>query len=198
MAQSNLRREQIYGVAGALFSKRGYHATSVRDIAKQLNIQGGSLYAHIASKEDVLWEIIQRAASEFLGGVAPIASYGLPASERLRLMIRAHVEIVTHHLDDATVFFHEWRFLSTERERIVASQRDRYEACFRKVIEDGIRAGEFREVDAKLAALMTLSSVNMVYQWYKPDGPISAEQVADGYTDLIINGLSAADTGGNP
>ncbi len=197
MAQTAARKEQIYTTAGNLFSQRGYHATSVRDIARELNLQGGSLYAHIASKEDVLWEIVQRAAVEFLETVTPIASESVSATDRLRRMIRAHVRVVTHHLDDATVFFHEWRFLSPERRDEVASQRDRYEAAFRRVIEHGIASGEFRQVDPKLAALAVLSSVNWVYQWYRPEGPLSPEQVADGFADLLLRGLRASDTGGS-
>lgn len=196
MTQSALRKEQIYTTAGTLFSQKGYHATSVRDIARELDMQGGSLYAHINSKEDVLWEIVQRAATEFMESVAPIASSDAPASERLRRMIRAHVAVVTHHLDDATVFFHEWRFLGPERAREVGQQRDRYEAAFRGVIEDGIKAGEFRSVDPKLSALAVLSSVNWVYQWYRPEGELSPEGVADSFSDLLLSGLSAPDKGG--
>lgn len=197
MTQPTVRKQQIYSTAGALFSQRGYHATSVRDIAQELNLQGGSLYAHIDSKEDVLWEIVQRAAAEFIEGVVPLASAPAAATERLRLMIRAHLRVVTHHLDDATVFFHEWRFLAPDRVRAVAEQRDRYEAAFRCVVEDGVGAGEFRAVDPKLAALAVLSSVNWVYQWYRPDGPLSPEQVADSFADLFLRGLQATDAGGS-
>jgi AcrR family transcriptional regulator len=196
MTQTRDRKQEIYTTAGSLFSERGYHATSVRDIAKRLNLQGGSLYAHIESKEDVLWQIIQRAAGEFLDTVAPIAADPTPAAERLRRMVRAHVRVVTHHLDDATVFFHEWRFLSPDRRRQVAGQRDAYEAAFRRVVEDGIRAGEFRPVDPKLAALAALSTVNWVYQWYRPDGPLGPDQVADGFTDLILHGMLIDDARG--
>src|SRR5438105_6705523 len=105
------RKEQIYSTARSLFSERGYHATTVRDIARELNMQGGSLYAHIDSKEDVLWEIVQRAAEQFFTAVRPLAGEPVPASLRLRRMLRAHVEVVARNLDNATVFFHEWRFL---------------------------------------------------------------------------------------
>src|SRR3954469_21009044 len=98
-----------------MFSRQGYHATTMRDIARELNLQGGSLYAHIESKEDVLWEIVERAAREFLSAARPLAVGAAPPSERLRAMLRAHVEIVARNLSDATVFFHEWRFLAQPR-----------------------------------------------------------------------------------
>ena len=93
--QDITRRQQIEDAASALFRERGYAATSVRDIAQALNLQGGSLYAHMASKEDVLWSIVNRAADRFNAEVAPLAASAAPAPSRLRQMIRAHVAVVT-------------------------------------------------------------------------------------------------------
>src|SRR4051794_24736153 len=99
------RKEQIYRAASGLFSRNGYRATSVRDIARELDIQGGSLYAHIASKEEVLWEIVSRTADAFFQEVRPIAASESPATQRLREMIHAHVGVVVGHLSHAAVFF---------------------------------------------------------------------------------------------
>jgi len=196
MEQPTLRKEQIYFAAGGLFSRKGYHATSVRDIARELNLQGGSLYAHIESKEDVLWEIVQRAASEFLQQVAPIADERAPAPDRLRRMIVEHIRIVTDRLEDATVFFHEWRFLAPERRDCITLRRDEYEAAFRRVIEEGVARSEFRAVDPRLTAVAVLSTVNGVYQWYRPDGPLSPTQIAESFAELFLHGLQAQHTGG--
>src|SRR5439155_15177520 len=121
------RKEQIYSTARSLFSERGYHATTVRDIARELNMQGGSLYAHIESKEDVLWELVNRAADQFLGAVEPIVQSDLAPAEKLREMVRAHVRVVADNLGDATVFLHEWKFLGEGRRAEMAERRDRYE-----------------------------------------------------------------------
>lgn len=189
MTQQIDRREQVYSAAGTLFSRNGYHATSMRDIARELNLQGGSLYAHIESKEDVLWELVQRAAREFLGAARPLAQTSAPASERLRGLIHQHVRVLTRHRDDATVFLHEWRFLAPERRQAVQRQRDEYEALFRRVIEDGIKSGEFRSVDPGLTALAVLSVGNWMYQWYKPDGSLTPEQIASSFSELLLNGV---------
>src|SRR3954462_6168228 len=100
------RKEQIYSTARSMFSERGYHATTVRDIARELNMQGGSLYAHIDSKEDVLWEIVNRAADEFLEAAEPVATSTATstATEKLRHMLRAHASVVAGNLTDATSF----------------------------------------------------------------------------------------------
>ncbi|MGI8589289.1 MAG: TetR/AcrR family transcriptional regulator [Chloroflexia bacterium] len=183
------RKEQIFQTAGTMFSRQGYHATTMRDIARELNMQGGSLYAHIASKEDMLWEIVERAAAQFLAAALPIVGLPLPAGERLRRMLEAHVGVVARNLDNATVFFHEWHFLSRTRRAEIAAQRDEYEALFRCVIQDGIDAGEFPGADARMGARLVLSAGNWLYQWFHPDGTLSAEAVADQMADMIIAGL---------
>jgi AcrR family transcriptional regulator len=183
------RKEQIYSTARSLFSERGYHATTVRDIARELNMQGGSLYAHIVSKEDVLWELVNRAAGQFLRAVEPVAASGSAPADKLREMVRAHLRLVAANLGDATVFLHEWKFLGDERRATVAALRDRYENLYRGVIEEGIRSGEFAHADPKMAAMLVLSSVNWVPQWYNPSGPLSPEEVADRFVELILRGL---------
>src|SRR6476661_668798 len=188
------RKAQIVQTAGSMFSRQGYHATTVRDIARELNMQGGSLYAHIDSKEDMLWEIVERAAAQFLAAAAPIAALPLPAGARLRRLLAAHVDVVTRNLDNATVFFHEWRFLSPARRAHIGAQRDAYEALFRGVIQDGIDAGEFPGADARLGATLALSAGNWLYQWFRPDGALPAEAIAAQLADLVIAGLRCVGT----
>ncbi len=141
------RRQQIEDAASALFRERGYAATSVRDIAQALNLQGGSLYAHVASKEDMLWAIVIRAAERFDAEVGPVASSSLPAQAKLRAMIRAHLAVVTSSQRDAAVFLREWRFLSDGRRDQIAARRDAHQALFRNAISEGIRSGDFAAVD---------------------------------------------------
>jgi AcrR family transcriptional regulator len=189
------RRQQIEDAASALFRERGYSATSVRDIARAIDLQGGSLYAHVASKEDVLWAIVERAAERFHTAVRPIASDSTaPAAQRLRRMVRAHAGVVTADLGNATVFLHEWRFLGDARRAEVARRRDEYEALFRQVIAEGVATGEFVAEDPKLAATLILSALNGIAGWYSPDGPLPAAEIADRYADLFMRAL--APTGG--
>lgn len=187
--QETPRRQQIEDAASTLFRERGYAATSVRDIAQALNLQGGSLYAHMASKEDVLWSIVTRAADRFNADVAPIAATGAPAPSRLRDMICAHVRVVTSTQKDAAVFLQEWRFLSSERREQMAARRDAYEALFRAAIEDGIRDGDFTTVDVRLTTMGILSALNGIATWYSVRGFSTAEDIADSYADLFLTAL---------
>jgi AcrR family transcriptional regulator len=183
------RKEQIYSTARSLFRERGYPATTVRDIAREMNIQAGSLYAHIESKEDVLWEIVNHAADEFLAAAEPIAASDLPAPEKLRSLVRTHVRGLAERLDEATIFLQEWKFLGEERRQSVAERRRRYEALYRQVIEDGIASGDFAPTDPKVATVLVLSAVNWMPQWYNPAGPLSPTEVADSFCDLVLKGL---------
>src|SRR4051794_4500438 len=183
------RRLQIEEAASALFRERGYAATSVRDIAQALNLQGGSLYAHMASKEDVLWSIVTRAADRFNAEVGPIAVSNASPVDRLRAMIRAHVGVVTSIQKDAAVFLHEWRFLSAERRAQMSARRDAYEALFRETISDGVARGEFRKVDARLTTMAILSALNGIPTWYRPTGALTADQIADQHAELFLHAL---------
>lgn len=97
------RRDELLSAAQRLFSERGYEATSVRDIADALAIKAGSLYAHIETKEDLLWEILCRAADCFFEAVRPIVESNLVTVEKLRRLIAAHVQVITESSEAAAV-----------------------------------------------------------------------------------------------
>jgi TetR/AcrR family transcriptional regulator, cholesterol catabolism regulator len=185
------RRQQLDEVASALFRERGYAATSVREIARALDLQGASLYTHMASKEDLLWSIVWRVAERFRTTVEPLAEGPGTPETRLRAMIAAHVAIVAGEREHAAVFLHEWRFLGSERKADMAARRDAYEARFRNVIEAGTRDGTFRQGDAAVTARALLSSLNGIPAWYRPDGPLGPDALAHAYADLFLEGLLA-------
>ncbi len=184
------RRQDIESAASALFSSRGYAATSMRDIARALDLQGGSLYAHIPSKEAVLWSIVEQAAAEFHAAARPIAEAPGTAAERLGALIHAHVGVVAGSIERATVFLYEWTFLGPERRAEVARSRDAYEAYFVTVIAEGMASGELAPGDPKLAATFILSAMNGMAQWYRPAGPLGADAIAERYADLFLHGLA--------
>ena len=192
MIETGSRRREIDEVASELFHANGYAATSVRDIARALDIQGASLYAHVASKEDVLWSIVdttamafERRADEALGDAAS----GDPV-DRLAALVEAHVETVTNDPERASVFITEWRHLSPDRRAAINDRRDAYERRFRDLIEEGIGLGAYRQTDASLAAAFILSALNGVPAWYRPDGRLGADRIADHFVDFALRALS--------
>ena len=188
------RRRQIEDVASTLFSHRGYAATSMRDIAKALDLQGGSLYAHIPSKEAVLAAIVEEAADGFHAAVRPIAEGPGTAAERLKAMIAAHIGVVTGGRDRAKVFLFEWTFLAPERREAVARSRAAYQGYFERVIGEGAAAGELDAPDPALAAVFLLSAMNGMAHWYRPDGRLGAGALAEQYADLFLGGLQTRST----
>jgi AcrR family transcriptional regulator len=186
------RRREIDEVASELFHANGYAATTVRDIARALDIQGASLYAHVASKEDVLWSIVDGAATEFeraADGATTDAADGDPV-DRLAALVEAHIEVVTADPGRASVFVTEWRHLSTNRRDAIAIRRDAYEHRFRDIIRDGIAVGAFRPTDPAIAAAFVLTALNGVATWYRPDGRLSADRIADHYVELVLRSLT--------
>ena len=190
------RRRAIEDVASDLFRQRGYAATSVRDIAAALSMQGPSLYAHVASKEDVLWAIVDRAASRFEAAADSAedrAASSQPAdpAEAIAALVRAHVSVVTSDVGEASVFVHEWRSLGDERRAAVLARRDAYEARFRRHIADGISIGVFGLTDPAIASTVILSALNAVATWYDPSGRLTADRIADHLVHLTLRLLSA-------
>lgn len=188
------RRQAIEDVASDLFRERGYAATSIRDIARALSVQGASLYAHVTSKEDVLWAIVDRAASRFEAAAdraerdAEARRPGDPA-EAVAALVRAHVEVLTADVDEAGVFVHEWRALGEERRAAILARRDAYETRFRRRIEAGIAVGAFDMTDPAMASTTLLTALNGVAMWYDPDGRLTAERIADHLVDLALRML---------
>jgi len=190
------RRQAIEDVASDLFRERGYAATSIRDIARALSVQGGSLYAHVTSKEDVLWAIVDRAASRFEAAAdaaeaaAEARRPGDPA-EALAALVRAHVEVLTGDVDEAGVFVHEWRALDPEHRAVILARRDAYETRFRRRIAEGMAVGAFGLTDPAIASSALLSALNGVATWYDPAGRLPADRIADHLVELSLRMLSS-------
>src|SRR3989449_5421042 len=117
------RKSELTRQAARLFAEKGYHGTSIGDLAGAMGVQKGSLYAHIDSKEDLLWEVAREGAAAFHDALDTVPEDG-PAIERIRAALRAHLRVVAEQLDAATVFVREWRYLEGERRgRFVAARR---------------------------------------------------------------------------
>jgi TetR/AcrR family transcriptional regulator, cholesterol catabolism regulator len=192
MIEPGARRREIDDVASGLFHAHGYAATSVRDIAKALDIQAASMYAHVASKEDVLWSIVDGAATAFEGAADAALAEATTSDpvDRLAALVEAHVEVITADPSRSSVFVTEWRHLSAERRDAIAARRDAYEARFRSTIEEGIAVGAFHRTDPALAAAFLLTALNGIATWYRPEGRLGRDRIADHYVDLALRSLS--------
>ncbi|MGE5689345.1 MAG: TetR/AcrR family transcriptional regulator, partial [Pseudomonadota bacterium] len=180
--------------AARLFAERGYHGTSIDQLAKAMGVQKGSLYAHIASKQDLLYETMREGAAAFHGALDAIDE-ALPPAERIRQALRAHLRVVADQLDVATVFVREWRYLEGERRDEIVAARRRYEERFRGLFREGRELGELRtDLDEAAAALLALSALNWAYTWLTPGR--DTDELADRFYAVLLDGMRGYSTPG--
>jgi AcrR family transcriptional regulator len=183
------RKDQILEIAAELFSRRGYHATTMRDLGERAGLLPGSLYAHFSGKEEILYQIVMAAARQFLGGMEALTAVPAPPDEKFRRAMRAHIEVVANDLEGARVFLHEWTALRGRRRAEIRRLRRRYELLWDEIIRDVAPA------DRNLARLLVLSAANWTYVWYRPDGPLGPQEIADRFSDLLLGGLRRSGKG---
>ena len=187
--ESPRRAEMVY-VAARLFSERGYHGTSMQHLGEALGLLRGSLYAHIGSKEELLFAVVDGGAERFLARGREAAALDASAAQRLTALLVGHLDTVNEHIEAATVFLNEWRYLSAERRSVIQAKRDEYEDLTRSIIKDGVAAGEFRsDLDVALATRLVLSAANWTYTWFRPGGPSSPGDVGRALADQLVRGL---------
>src|SRR5436305_10746314 len=181
------RRADLTRAAARLFAEKGYHGTSTADLAEALGVQKGSLYSHIESKADLLWEVAREGSAAFHAALDSVPEEA-PALERIRLALRAHLRVVAEQVDVATVFVREWRYLEGERRDEFVRERRRYEERFRALYREGRELGELRtDLDDATAALLALSAANWAYTWLRPGA--DTDELADRFTALLLDGM---------
>jgi len=186
------RRSELTREAAKLFAKKGYHGTSIGDIAEALGVQKGSLYAHIASKEDLLYETMREGAAAFHAALDAIPEE-LPATEKIRLALRGHLRVVAEQLDVATVFVQEWRYLKGPRRDEIVGERRRYEERIRDLFREGRELSELRaDLDEAIAALLLLSAANWAYTWLQAGR--DTDELADRFYALLVDGMRGYST----
>ena len=183
------READLLAAATRLFRTRGFHATSMRDLGQALAMNRGSLYHYIAAKDDLLWTIVTRAFDRLEARVLPILQTDAPPIERLRGAIHEHLRVAADHADELSLIQIELRSLSAERRAEMIARRDAYEGLWRDAITAGIADGSLRSVDVRLAGIGILSACNWFTQWYRPDGALGVDEVAERFSDLFLSGL---------
>jgi AcrR family transcriptional regulator len=186
---STTHRERILQVAAELFATNGYHGTGVAELGDAVGIGRGALYHHIGSKEQLLYDICSRHVEELIVHGERLAPLGLAPEEKLRALARIQVRAIVDRLPEVTVFFREMHALTGERrERLIAIRRH-FEDIWRQIIEQGAADGVFRSADW-LTVKGVLNLYNYSYVWIDPQGSSSAEQIADGLSEIALHGLA--------
>jgi TetR/AcrR family transcriptional regulator, cholesterol catabolism regulator len=161
-------------------------------LADALGVRKGSLYAHTASKQELLYETMRDGAAAFHAALDRIPER-LPATEKIRLALRGHLALVRDQLEVATVFVQEWRYLEGERREEIVAERRRYEERIRALFREGREQSEFRtDLDESAAALLFLSAANWAYTWLHTGE--DTEAIADRFYSLLIDGMRGYST----
>jgi AcrR family transcriptional regulator len=190
------RGEEVYAAALRLFREKGYHATSMQDIAAAVGLYKGSLYHYIGGKQDLLVQVFERAMSTLIAEVESIAAdTSLGPSTQMRLIVAAHVEAVAGNLDALTVYLHEWRALAGDAFANVQAQSERYTLLVSEIVGRGVKLGEFDTPDVRIATLGVLGMCNWLCQWYRPGGRLGPAEIAGHFADLVLDGLSSSSRG---
>lgn len=162
------------------------------DLAEAMGVQKGSLYSLTESKQELLYETMREGASAFHAGFDAIPERA-PATEKIRLALRAHLRVVSEQLDLATVFIREWRYLEGERRAQIVAERRRYEERLRTLFREGREHGELRtDLEENAAALLLLSAANWAYTWLTPERDTDA--VADSFAAIFVDGIRGYST----
>ena len=183
------RKEQVSKKAVHLMKFHGFSGLTMRLLAKELGIEAASIYNHIKSKDEILETVCFDLAREFELAVLEVNDIYFNATEKLHMLVTAHVKILCADLDASTVFMHEWRYLPEESRLEFIEKRRNYEREIRKIIQLGIDEGDFDEIDTKYAVITLLSAMNAIVEWYNPKGPLQHYEVADRLYNFIGKAL---------
>jgi AcrR family transcriptional regulator len=184
------RRAEILHAALATVRERGYHATTLDDIADRLGIRKAALYHYFPDKDAILYACHRESLAELDRLIEESARCCTSSRERLAYLIREHVRVMTEKLEGSPLAF-EVSALSPERRAEVIAGRDRYEHVLRDVVAAGVKQGEFRKVDPKMAVFAILGAINWIARWYSPEGGATGPALGDQFADLLLGGLVA-------
>jgi len=182
------RRREILHAALRAFREKGYHATTLEDIAEHLGVRKTALYHYFPDKDAILFACHQESLAE-LDRILEGMKQHETAPGQLAFLIREHVRVMTDTLEGSPLAF-EVTALSPERQKAVIGARDRYERTLRRVIARGVEEGEFRDVNPKTATFAILGAINWIARWYRPEGSLHAEELGTEFADHLVGGLT--------
>jgi len=182
------RRAEILHAALETVREKGYHATTLDDIAERLGVRKTALYHYFPDKDAILYACHRESLAELDRLIEDSAACCASSRERLAFLIREHVRVMTEKLEGSPLAF-EVSALSPERRAEVIAGRDRYERVLRDVVAAGVKRGEFRKVDPKIAVFAILGAINWIARWYSPEGGARAPVLGDQFADFLLEGL---------
>lgn len=185
-----MTKDQILDAAAQIFRIKGYHATSMSDIAGAVNLQKASLYHHVNSKQEILLELLDQALALLTEKISKVSlNAELQPDEKLRQMMHAYLTALTDHVDLSSVLLMEHRSLEPDLHARHIPNRDRFEALWRDVVDEGMQTDVFCCAETALTVRTLLGAMNWTITWFRPKGEHSIEVIADQIAALFLDGL---------
>jgi AcrR family transcriptional regulator len=182
-------KDRLLDTAAELFRRRGYANATTRELADELGIRKATLYHHINSKEELLEAVCLESLRRLMVDVTTLLE---TESDPLRPLILTHLTVALRDRNLHATMLLDSAALTPARRARVIEKRAEYEQLVRAVIADDQRAGRLRtDMNPKLLTLALLSLLNWTVFWFNPDREWSAEELAERFTDLYLNGASA-------
>jgi AcrR family transcriptional regulator len=186
-AKYDRRQQEVVAAAARVFADQGFHATSMQDLVSATGLTAGGLYHYIGSKDQLLVRICDQLMEPLLARVRTIVASEDGPDTQLREIVREWMVHVERNRDHMLVFQQERHVLERGAQwRRVRRQRKSFEELVASVLARGAQSGLFGFDDPDLALRALLGMVNHTAQWFRPRGRLSAEQIADGYVDLLL------------
>ncbi|MBW1729345.1 MAG: TetR family transcriptional regulator [Deltaproteobacteria bacterium] len=188
--QSSQKLKKIKAQVASLFATRGYHRTSMREIAKEVGLTQSSLYHYFKSKEEILFCLMNEAMDEALKTLKETFQAGLSPEGRLRRILSFYTTYYAGDQDRLVLLVNEMNALSPENRSILIAKQKEYVALIRSTVQELQRAHKAKNLDATVATFAFFGMVHYTYKWYRKDGPVSLKELGDIFTEIFLNGIT--------
>ncbi|MGK0387797.1 MAG: AcrR family transcriptional regulator [Maribacter sp.] len=184
------KRQIILEIAATRFSKKGFAATSMRDLAKEVGMEAASLYNHIKSKQEILGVLLLDAANQYMEGMDEVEKSDASPIKKIESLISLHIKIALDNPDTISLMTQEWIHLEGDAFLAFSKQRKDYENRFKNILIEGIKKGEIKDVNPDIALFSILSTMRWFYAWYSRKDGLSLEELERQFCDVLIKGIS--------
>jgi AcrR family transcriptional regulator len=184
------KEQEIIAAAASLFKEKGYRATTLEDIAAAVGMLKGSLYYYIRSKEELLYLVVRDPIRQAYNKLEEIVNSDAPVTAKITQAIANHVAIFHQHYPHIAVYLHDFHNVMQKLKDNSIEAPKEYQQLLAQLLQQGVDSGELRsDLDMTVAGYAILGMCNWMYRWYKPEGNLSAEAIADVFTKLVLEGL---------
>jgi TetR/AcrR family transcriptional regulator, cholesterol catabolism regulator len=186
----SISRDLILESAAQVFCQKGYNGASMADIAKAVGLQKATLYHHFGSKQEILAELLDRAMDIVTENMTQILLLDSRPDEKLKLAMRAYLQVLCEQPDLSSVLLLEYRSLEKGLYNRHIVNRDKFEKMWRDLIREGVDAGILRGESVSMTVRAMLGVMNWTITWYRSEGKLSGEEIADLFSNLFLDGIS--------